>query len=51
MNYIHKMDPKPERIIIGHGDETKSHDLASSLYRRYGIETRVPMNLETIRFR
>jgi KH/beta-lactamase-domain protein len=51
MNYVHKMDPKPERILIGHGDETKSMDLASSLYRRYGIETRVPMNLETIRFR
>ncbi|MCI0497209.1 MAG: beta-CASP ribonuclease aCPSF1 [Thermoplasmata archaeon] len=51
MNYVHKMDPKPERILIGHGDESKCMDLASSIYRRYGIETRVPMNLESIRFR
>ena len=51
INYISTMEPKPDRIIIHHGDEAKSHDLASSLHRKYGISTQAPMNLETIRFR
>ncbi len=51
LNYVGSMDPKPERIIIGHGEESKCIELASTLYKRYGIETRVPYNLETIRAR
>jgi len=51
INYISTMEPKPERIIIHHGDESKEMDLASSLYRKYSIQTITPMNLETYRFR
>jgi KH/beta-lactamase-domain protein len=51
LNYIGSMDPKPERIIICHGEENKCIELASTLHKRYGIETRVPHNLETIRAR
>ena len=49
MNWIANLSPRPERIIIGHGEPSKSVDLASSLHKKYGIETRVPQNLETIR--
>ncbi|MFO7618684.1 MAG: beta-CASP ribonuclease aCPSF1 [Thermoplasmata archaeon] len=49
MRYIEGMEPKPERIIIGHGEDFKCSDLASSLYKKHGFETRAPMNLETIR--
>jgi len=48
-NYVRTMDPRPERVIIGHGEPGKSIELASSLYKKFGIETRVPKNLETIR--
>jgi len=51
MAYIASLDPKPERIIIGHGDEHKCADLASSIYKKFNIETRAPMNLETIRMK
>lgn len=51
MNYVDNLDPKPERIIVGHGEEFKCQDLASSLHKRFGIETRAPMNLETIRLK
>ncbi len=51
MNYIQSLDPKPDRIIIGHGEDRKCTDLASSLYKRFKIETRAPQNLETIRLR
>ncbi len=49
MNFVRRMNPRPERILINHGEESKCLDLASSLYKRYKIETRAPMNLETIR--
>ena len=51
LSYVGSMDPKPERIIIGHGEESKCIELASTLHKRYGVETRVPYNLETIRAR
>jgi hypothetical protein len=51
MRYVEKMEPKPERIILCHGEESKCLDLASSIYHKYGIETKALMNLETIRFK
>jgi KH/beta-lactamase-domain protein len=51
INYIATLEPKPERIIIGHGEEHKCVDLASALQKKFNIETRAPMNLETIRMR
>ncbi len=51
MNYIAKMDPKPSKIIVGHGEDRKCIDFASSLYQKYRIETKAPMNLETVRLR
>lgn len=51
MNYISSLDPKPDRIIIGHGEDRKCTDLASSLYKKFNIETRAPQNLETVRLR
>jgi len=49
LNYIDGLDPRPERVLVGHGEEYKCSDLASSLYKKFGFETRAPMNLETIR--
>lgn len=49
MDYVRKLSPKPEKILICHGDNYKTLDLASSIYRSYKIETKTPMNLETVR--
>jgi predicted metal-dependent RNase len=49
MNYVGHVSPRPEKIFTIHGDENKTIDLASSLYKRYHIETHSPMNLETYR--
>ena len=51
LNYVGTMDPRPERVIVNHGEEYKCSDLASSLYKKFGMETRAPMNLETIRLK
>ncbi|RLE47353.1 MAG: beta-CASP ribonuclease aCPSF1 [Candidatus Methanomethylicota archaeon] len=50
MNYIKYLNPKPEKVATVHGDEGKCIELASSIYKTYRIETRAPLNLETIRF-
>lgn len=49
INFIGHIQPKPEKIFTIHGDENSTIDLASSLYKRYHIETHAPMNLETYR--
>ncbi|MBN1539457.1 MAG: beta-CASP ribonuclease aCPSF1 [Candidatus Thermoplasmatota archaeon] len=51
INYISTMDPKPDKIILHHGDEAKEMDLSSSLHRKYGVYTTTPMNLETLRLK
>lgn len=51
MRYISSLDPKPNRVIIGHGEDRKCADLASSIHKKFNIETKAPLNLETIRLR
>ena len=50
LNFIYNLNPKPERIIMVHGEESKCLDLASTVHQKYGVETRTPLNLETMRF-
>jgi len=50
MNFIRSLGSKPEKVITIHGDEKSCVDLASSIYKTYRIETKAPMNMETIRF-
>ncbi|MEK6893996.1 MAG: MBL fold metallo-hydrolase RNA specificity domain-containing protein [Nanoarchaeota archaeon] len=51
MQFIGRMTPKPKKVIISHGEQSRCLDFASSIYRQYGIETIVPRNLETIRLK
>jgi len=51
MQYVSRLNPKPKKIIINHGEASKCLDLASSLYRLNKVETNVPKNLETIRLK
>lgn len=49
MNYIATVEPRPQRVILNHGEESKIIDLATGLHRRFNLETRTPYNLEAIR--
>ncbi|MBI4116801.1 beta-CASP ribonuclease aCPSF1 [Candidatus Pacearchaeota archaeon] len=51
MSFFSRISPKPKRIIINHGEVSKSLDLASSLYKLHRIETNVPRILETLKLR
>jgi uncharacterized protein len=49
MNYVATLDPRPQKIILNHGEESKILDLATSLHKRFNLETRAPYNLEAVR--
>ncbi|MHC1588444.1 MAG: MBL fold metallo-hydrolase RNA specificity domain-containing protein, partial [Methermicoccaceae archaeon] len=49
MSFVQRMYPKPSMVITNHGDERACIDLASSIYKRFKIPTKSPLNLETVR--
>ncbi|MFH1209438.1 MAG: beta-CASP ribonuclease aCPSF1 [archaeon] len=51
MSYVHKLNPKPKKIIVVHGESNKCLDLASSIYKQEKIETVAPKNLEVVRLK
>ena len=50
-NYIRRLSPKPERIIVCHGEKSKSFSLAGFFQRTYKTDVLVPSLLETIKLR
>ncbi|MCW8965480.1 MAG: beta-CASP ribonuclease aCPSF1, partial [Candidatus Pacearchaeota archaeon] len=50
-SFFNNIRPKPKRIIINHGEVSKSLDLASALYKLNRVETNVPRTLETLRLK
>jgi KH/beta-lactamase-domain protein len=51
LDYANRCKPRPNRIIIVHGEQSSCLDLASTIYKLHHIETNVPRNLETIRLK
>jgi len=51
MSFFKRISPKPKRIMIVHGEVSKSLDLASSIYKLNRIETNVPRILETLKLK
>jgi len=51
MAFMSNINPKPRRVIINHGEQSRSIDLASSIHKSHRVETLVPRNLEAIRLR
>jgi len=49
LHYVSKMKPNPERVLICHGEENKATNLATTIYKKYGMRTRALKNLETVR--
>jgi hypothetical protein len=51
MNYVHACNPKPKKVIVNHGENSRCLDLASSIHKKLRVETNCPRNLETIRLK
>ncbi len=49
--YLRNLRPKPTRVFTMHGDEAKTEEFARVINRMMHIETRSPMNLDSIRLR
>ena len=49
MNFVAKV--KPKRVLVNHGERTKSENVASAIYSRLKIRSGVPDNREIVRLR
>ncbi|MFC6732024.1 MULTISPECIES: beta-CASP ribonuclease aCPSF1 [unclassified Haladaptatus] len=50
MDFVRTMNPRPEKVLCVHGDESSTQDLSSALYHEFNMRTFAPKNLETFRF-
>jgi len=51
ISFFNNIWPKPKRIIVNHGEVSRSLDLSSALYKLTRTETNVPRNLESLRLK
>ena len=51
LRFVQKVEPKPKKVIVNHGESSRCLDLASSIHKLCRIETNAPKNLESIRIR
>jgi KH/beta-lactamase-domain protein len=49
MNFVAKV--KPKRVLVNHGERSKSENVASAIYSRLKIRSGVPDNREVVRLR
>ncbi len=51
LNFVYRLNPKPKRIIVNHGESSKCLDLASTLHKIHKVETNAPRNLDALRLK
>ncbi len=49
LNYVGNMQPRPDEVLLHHGEESKCLQLANTIHQKFNLSTRAPHNLETIR--
>jgi len=49
LNFVSRV--KPKRVLVNHGEKTKSENVASTIYNKLGIRSSVPDNREIIKLR
>ncbi|MEM3731276.1 MAG: beta-CASP ribonuclease aCPSF1 [Candidatus Bathyarchaeia archaeon] len=49
INYITNLKPKPEKVIVCHGEKAKCLSVANFIQKRCGIQTFVPATMEALR--
>ncbi len=51
MNFVKNCNPRPRKVLVNHGEPSRSLDFARSVHKQFRIETMCPRNLDTIRLR
>jgi len=49
--FVKNLRPRPGRVFTMHGDENKCDDLARTINKMLHVETRAPLNLDSIRLK
>lgn len=49
--FIKNLEPKPKEVLTMHGDENRCNELADAISHFYRINTRIPMNMDTLRLK
>jgi KH/beta-lactamase-domain protein len=48
-DFVGTMNPRPEKVLCVHGDETATDQFSSALYQEFNVRTHAPRNTETFR--
>lgn len=51
LSFVRQVTPRPERIILCHGESSKCSSLAQAIHVQNRIETKVPQVLESVRLK
>ena len=51
LNFVKRVNPVPERVLVAHGEASKTIGLASTIHKALNVETRAPMVTETVKLR
>ncbi|MFH1211554.1 MAG: beta-CASP ribonuclease aCPSF1 [Candidatus Woesearchaeota archaeon] len=51
MSFVQHLNPRPKKVIVNHGENSRCLDLSKSIHQLMKIETVSPRNLETIRIK
>lgn len=51
MNFVARCNPRPKKVLINHGENSRALNFASSMHNQYKIETIAPRNLDALRIK
>ena len=51
INFLGRCNPRPKKVVVTQGENSRTLDLASSIHKQFRIETVAPRNLEAVRIR
>ncbi len=51
MNYVRRLNSRPERVILVHGEAKKCQELARDIHRVFRVETMAPKPMEAVRLK
>ncbi len=51
LSYLRKISPRPERVIVNHGERSKCLSMADTIRKIFDVEAYAPQVLETVRLK
>ena len=51
LSFVNRCSPRPKKVLVNHGENSRCLDLASSIHKMFRIETVAPRNLDAVRLK